>query len=65
MASFQELETLYRDAEQVDSDVFAEQRSNILLVSGKHYNNRSSKLWNRIRSSNELSTEQKIDAKEK
>jgi hypothetical protein len=32
-----DLNTLYQDAESVDSELFAEMRSNILLTSGNHY----------------------------
>ncbi len=37
-----QLDQLYRDSSQVDDELFAEMRSNILLVSGDHYNNKSS-----------------------
>lgn len=55
-----ELNQLYKDGEQCDSEVFAEQRSNILLVTGNHYNKKGSAFFNRIRESNSLSKEQKL-----
>lgn len=55
-----ELNQLYKDAEHVDSEIFAEQRSNILLCAGEHYNKRNSLYWNRIREAKDLSNEQKI-----
>ena len=55
-----DLNKCYREAEQIDSDIFSEQRSNILLVSGNHYNRKNSAFWNRVRDSEKLNTEQKI-----
>lgn len=55
-----ELRQLYKDAEQCDSEIFAEQRSNVLLVAGNHYNKKGSQFWNRIRESRTLSNEQKL-----
>lgn len=54
------LNSLYQEAESVDADIFAEMRTNILLVSGEHYAKKNSKLWSRIRDSKQLSDEQKI-----
>jgi len=51
---------MYKEGEQVDEDVFAEQRSNILLVSGNHFNRKVSQYWNRIRENRSLSNEQKL-----
>ena len=58
--SIDELNRLYTESDHVDHDIFAEQRSNILLVSGDHYSRYSSKFWNRIRESRELSQDQKL-----
>lgn len=55
-----ELNELYNEAEQLDSEVFSEQRSNILLVSGDHYTRKNSRWWNRIRDNKDLSNEQKL-----
>lgn len=55
-----ELNDLYKDGENCDEEVFAEQRSNLLLVSGHHYNKKLSKFWNRVRSDKSLTNEQKL-----
>lgn len=55
-----ELNRLYDEAESADTEVFAEQRSNILLVSGQHYAKRNQYFFNRLRESNTLSPEQKL-----
>lgn len=55
-----ELNRRYQTAESCDSELFAEQRSNVLLVSGDHYTRRGSRFWNRIRDTKQLSSEQKI-----
>jgi len=55
-----ELNELYREAEDLDRDLFSEQRSNILLVSGDHYTKKNSRWWNRIRDAKDLSNEQKL-----
>lgn len=55
-----ELNQLYKESEQCDSEVFAEQRSNILLVTGNHYNKKNSTFWNRVRESRTLTNEQKL-----
>lgn len=54
------LNSLYLDGESCDQEIFAEQRSNLLLVAGEHYNKRQSSFYKRIRDSRELGTEQKI-----
>lgn len=51
---------MYKEGEQCDSEVFSEQRSNLLLVSGNHYNKKNSAYWNRIRESKSLTSEQKL-----
>ena len=58
--TIEELNKCYREAELVDADIFAEQRSNILLVSGNHYNRKNSSFWNRVRDSEKLNADQKI-----
>lgn len=55
-----DLNGLYLDGESCDQDIFAEQRSNLLLVAGEHYNKRQSMFFRRIRDSRELSNEQKL-----
>lgn len=54
------LNSYYLDGDSCDQDVFAEMRSNILLVAGEHYNRRQSRFYKRIRDSRELSQEQKL-----
>lgn len=54
------LKELYKEGEQVDSEVFSEQRSNILLVTGNHYNRKHSLFWNRVREARTLTNEQKL-----
>ena len=55
-----ELMKLYKDGEQSDNYLYAEQRSNLLLVAGAHYARKGSRFWNRVRDDNRLSEEQKI-----
>ena len=55
-----ELMRLYKDGEQADNHLYAEQRSNLLLVAGSHYARKGSRFWNRVRDDNRLSEEQKI-----
>lgn len=52
--------SLYDDANSADQSIFAEQRSNILLVSGDHYQKRTSKFYTRIRDSKEIPEQQKL-----
>jgi hypothetical protein len=51
---------LYNAADLADKEVFAEMRSNILLISGDHYTKKGSKFWNRIKDDRALSQEQKL-----
>lgn len=55
-----QLNEMYRESEQCDSEVFAEQRSNLLLVAGNHWNKKVSQYWNRIRESRALNNDQKL-----
>lgn len=55
-----ELDRLYWEADTADKEIFAEMRNNILLVSGDHYQRKGSKFWNRIRSKEDLSQQQKL-----
>jgi hypothetical protein len=50
----------YTDGDSVDQGIFAEMRSNVLLVSGDHYTRRQSTFFRRIRDSKDLSDQQKI-----
>lgn len=60
MKDIAELNKLYSDAESVDADLFAEQKSNVRLVIGDHYTNKNSRFWNRIRDAKQITNEQKI-----
>lgn len=55
------LQTLYRESESADNLLFPEMRSNILLISGDHYNNRRhNHFQRRIRDNQELNETQKL-----
>lgn len=56
----QELNKLYRDGESADKSLWAEMRSNVLLISGDHYTKRNWKVWQHIRDNNAITEEQKI-----
>jgi len=58
--SISELEKLYTDCDEADKELFAEQRSNILLITGDHYNKLRSNYFRRLRDSRSISAEQKI-----
>ena len=55
-----ELMKLYKDGESADNHLYAEQRSNLLLVAGSHYARKGSRFWNRVRDDARLTEEQKI-----
>jgi hypothetical protein len=55
-----DLNQLYFDGDACDAQIFAEMRSNLLLVAGEHYQRRQSYFYKRIRDSRELSHEQKM-----
>src|SRR5688572_8232082 len=57
----EELNSLYNNAETVDSALFSEQRSNLLLVSGDHYQKRKSEAFNsRLRDAKNVSDDVKL-----
>ena len=58
--SLSDLQTLYTEAETVDFELFAEQRSNVLLIVGEHYAKQGSRFWNTIRDTKQLTSEQKL-----
>jgi hypothetical protein len=58
--SIDALNEIYTEADNTDQTIFAEMRSNLLLVAGEHYAKKGSKFWNRIRDSKALNDEQKI-----
>lgn len=55
-----DLNRLYLDSEQVDKELYAEQRNNVLLVAGEHFTKNSNKYFARLRETNRLSEEQKL-----
>lgn len=55
-----DLNALYLESDSVDQEIFAEQRSNILLYAGDHYTKKSSRFQNRLRDQKEVSQEQKL-----
>ena len=58
--SLEKLNKMYEDAKRVDEKIFAEQRTNILLRSGDHYNKNNHKTYEQLRSRGVISKEQKI-----
>jgi hypothetical protein len=55
-----ELNQKFTEADQADQSIFAEQRSNVLLITGEHYSNKGHRFFNSIRDQKELSKEQKL-----
>lgn len=55
-----DLNALYLESDSVDQEIFAEQRSNILLYAGDHYTKKSSRFQARLRDKQEVSSEQKL-----
>lgn len=55
-----DLNKLYEDAIRCDEEIFAEMRSNLLLVSGNHYSRKTASFFNRVRSSQRVSETQKL-----
>jgi len=58
--SIKDLNEVWKDAEACDKDLRSEQRTNIQLVAGDHYNRQGSRYWNRIRESKKLSPETRL-----
>lgn len=54
---FKDIDQDWKDGEMSDKDLFSEQRTNLQLVAGDHYNRQGSKYWNRIREAKQLSPE--------
>lgn len=55
-----ELNQIYEKANEIDSSLFSEQRSNILLAAGEHYTKKNSQFWSRMRDTVQLNEEQKL-----
>lgn len=56
----QDLVKLYKEGESADNYIYAEQRSNLMLVAGNHYARKDSVFWGRLRDTKNLSHEQKL-----
>lgn len=50
----------YREGENADNPIYAEQRSNLMLVAGNHYAKKGSRFYNRVRDDRGMAREQKI-----
>ncbi len=55
-----DLNQLYTDSEECDTQVFSEMRSNILLAAGEHYSKSSAKVYARLRDQNKISDNAKL-----
>ena len=55
-----QLNNKYDISETVDRSIFAEERSNILLVTGNHYNKQKPEYLSRLRSSKKISQQSKL-----
>lgn len=61
MLSNEKLNKLYHESEEVDKSLFSEQRSNLLMIAGEHYNNKRRRQYvNRIRNTTSMSDDQKL-----
>lgn len=58
--NIEELNSHYRDASSCDDEIFAEMRSNLLLVSGNHYSKKTASFLSNIRNSQRLNETQKL-----
>lgn len=56
----QDLIKYYREGINVDNPIYAEQRSNLMLVAGNHYARKGSRFYNRVRNDQGMAREQKI-----
>jgi len=55
-----ELNEIYSESEECDREIFAEQRSNILLVAGDHYSKNASRYYSKLRDYSKLSETSKL-----
>lgn len=58
--TIKDLNQCYEEAKACDKDLRSEQRTNIQLVSGDHYNRYGSRYWNRLRESKQVDPQQKL-----
>jgi hypothetical protein len=57
--TIEDLNQIYSKAESCDKEIFAEQRSNVLLISGEHYTNKNNR-FDRIRDSKDIASGTKL-----
>ena len=55
-----DLNKMFQKAEDADRQIYAEMRSNIMLVSGEHYSKKNNRFWNRLRDSRMLNVNKKL-----
>jgi len=55
-----DLNKLHTDSNGLDNEVYAEMRSNVLLVSGEHYARRTRKYFDRLRENESIPSDQRI-----
>lgn len=60
LMTIDELNEMYKEDEQIDKDLQSEQRTNIQLVAGDHYNRSGSRYWNNLRDTRQISPEQRL-----
>lgn len=58
--TIEDLNALYNQSVETDREIFSEQRSNVMLISGHHYSGKNPKQWNRIRDMRDLPAETKL-----
>lgn len=58
--TIEELNKSYEAGTQADDELYAEQRSNLLLVSGQHYSKKSTTFFNNVRNSARINESQKL-----
>ncbi len=55
-----DLERIYTEAEECDKETFAEMRSNLLLISGEHYQKKTAAFFERLKTTKDLSEQTKL-----
>jgi len=60
LKTIDELNEWWRDAEAADKALFAEQRTNVLMVSGQHYNTTNNRFWNRLKTTKQITNDQHV-----
>lgn len=56
----EDLNKIYDEGVTADKEIFAEQRSNVMLIAGYHYSGKGAKNWNRIRDLRDVPAETKL-----